>query len=104
MWPRTRRDGSFDDSNLQVGTSFAEHVRSAQTAGSCTDNDNVAFGVGVQVLEVATSHGTGNLALADGIELEGFPSVNHVLEGFGSTELHVSIAIDGFGRHGAQGR
>lgn len=97
----TRRDRSFNDGDFEVWTSFAEHVRSAQTAGSSTNNDNVAFGVGVQVLEVATSHGTGDLALANGIELEALPSVNHVLEGFGSIELHESISVDGFSRHRA---
>ena len=100
---RTRGDRSFDDSNLEVWTSFAKHVCSAQAAGSSTDDDDVAFRVGVQVLEVATSHGTGDLALTDGIELEGIPFVNHVLERIGSIELHQSIAVDGFGRHRAQG-
>lgn len=98
---RTRRYRSLDDSNLEVRTSFAKHIGSAQTTGTCTNNDNITFSVGVQVLEIATSHGTGDLALADGVEFEGFPFVNHVLKGFGSIELDVSITIGSFGRHGA---
>lgn len=47
-------DAGFDDGNLQVGTLLAEHVGSAKTARSSTDDDDVGFGVVVQVGKVAT--------------------------------------------------
>ena len=37
----SRRDGCFNDSNLEIRTSLPEHVGSAQTARSSPDNDNV---------------------------------------------------------------
>jgi hypothetical protein len=87
----TWRDGSFNDGNLEIRTSFAEHVGSAQTAGSSTNDDDVGLGVSVEVLEVAASHGTGHLRLADGSKCEILlPLVGHFLEGLG----FVSVAID----------
>jgi hypothetical protein len=85
----SRRDGSLNDGDLEIGTSLAKHVSSAETAGSGTDDDNVRLGVRVQVLEVATSHGTGDLGLADGSEREALlPFVGHVLEGLRLVAVH----------------
>lgn len=78
-----RRHGGLDDGNLEVGTFLAEDVGGAQATGSGTDNDNVRLGIVIQVLEVATSHGSRDLALADGSELEAVPFAHHILDGFG---------------------
>jgi hypothetical protein len=79
----TRRHGSLDDGDLEIGTLLAQDVSSAKTAGSCADDDNVGLGVGVEVLEVATSHSARDLALADGGELEVIPVTEHLLNGLG---------------------
>ena len=45
-WPPSQAatswaDGSLDDGNLQVWSSLCQHVGRGQTAGTCTDDDNV---------------------------------------------------------------
>lgn len=76
------RNGSFDDGDLEIGTSLAKHVSSAETAGPGTNDDDVGFGIGVEVLEVATSHSTRDLRLTDGSEREALlPLMGHLLEG-----------------------
>ena len=88
----TWRDGSLNDGNLEIRTSFTEHVGSAQTAGSGTNDDDVGLSVGVEVLEVATGHGTRDLRLADGSKCKALlPFAGHFLEGLGL----VSVAIEG---------
>ena len=59
------RDGRLDDSDFQVGACLAEHVRGAETAGSGTHDHDVGFGVGVEVVEVATGHGARDLGFTD---------------------------------------
>jgi hypothetical protein len=66
----TWRDRRFNDSDLEIRTSLAEHVCGAETAGAGTNNDDVGLGVSVQVLEVALSHGARHLGLADRSERE----------------------------------
>ena len=80
---RTWGDGGFDDGDLQVRAGLAEHVRRAQSARAGADDDDVAFGVGVKVLKVASGHSPRHLTLPDGIEGERFPTVGHVVEGLG---------------------
>jgi hypothetical protein len=45
-----RRDGGFDDCDAKVGTLLAEDVGSAETTRSGTNDDNVRFGIFVEVL------------------------------------------------------
>ena len=76
------RDRSLNDGDLEIGASLAEHVGSAETAGSGTDDDNIGLSIGVKVLEVAAGHGARDLGLADGSEREALlPLVGHLLEG-----------------------
>lgn len=79
----TRRHRSLDDGDLEIGSLLAQDVSGTQTAGSSADDDNVGLGIVVQVLEVATSHGAGDLALPDGGELEVIPITKHFLNGLG---------------------
>ena len=89
--PTARRDRSFDDSNLQVRTSFAKHVGRAEATRSSADNDNVRLSIGIEVIEIAASHGAGNLRLADRSELEALlPLFGEFIESFGL----VAISID----------
>jgi hypothetical protein len=98
----TWRDGGFNDGDLEIRTSLAEHVGSAQTAGSGTDDDDIRLGVSVEVLEIATSHGAGDLRFADGSKCEALlPFVGHFFEGLGlvsvaieSNWLHIESALD----------
>ena len=103
IW-RTRRDRSLNNSNLEIWTRFAKHVGSAQAARSSAHNYNVALSVRVQILEVATSHGAGDLALADGCELEGLPFFGQVFEELGlAIDRYVTIAVDRLDGHAAHG-
>ena len=76
----TWRYGRFDDGNLEIRTRLAKHIGSAETTRSSSDDDDITLGIGVKVFEVATSHSTGDLALADGIEGERVPFVSKSLD------------------------
>lgn len=52
----SRGDASLDNCNLQVGTLLAKHIRSAQPAGTRTDDNNVGLGVVVKVRKVAAGY------------------------------------------------
>lgn len=97
----TGSDTRLNDGNLQVWASLAKHVCSAETARPGTDDDNVRFGVGVKVVEVAAGHGTRDLRLTDRSKLEALlPFVGHVLEGLGLVvvdwdRLHVERSLQG---------
>src|SRR5882672_8180529 len=56
--PASWRYRSLDDCNLEIGTSLAEHVGSAESTRTGTNDDNVGLGVRVKVVEVATGHST----------------------------------------------
>ena len=64
------RDGSFNDGNLEVRTSLAEHISSAETARPSANNDNIGLSVRVEVIEVTACHSTADLGLANGSKLE----------------------------------
>jgi hypothetical protein len=83
------RNGSLDEGNLEIGASFAEHIRSAKTTRSGADDDNVGLSVCVEVIEVTASHGTADLRLSDGSKLEALlPVLGQFSEslGFGSID------------------
>lgn len=101
-------DGSFDDGDLEIWTSLAKHVCSAKTARSSTNDDDVGLGVGVEIIEVATSHGTRDLGLADWSERKALlPLVGQLFESLGfrgvdSKCLEIKVlfqwnAVDGSG-------
>src|SRR4051812_2954491 len=82
------RDGCFNDGNLQVGTSFAEHVCSTETARSSTDNDDVGFGIGIEIVEVTTSHRTRDLGLSNWSECKALlPFLCQFLECLGLSRM-----------------
>lgn len=76
----TGGDVSLDDGNLQVGAGLSQAVGGGETAATGADNDNVALGVLVKVVEVAAGHLTGDLALTDRLEAEVTPLASHLLD------------------------
>lgn len=76
-----RGDVGLHDSNLQVGTSLCQAVGSRQTTAASTNNDNVALGILVKVVEVATGHLARDLTLTDRPEAEVLPLASHFLDG-----------------------
>ena len=108
----TWRDRGLDDCNFEIRTGFTKHVSRTQSTRASADDYNVAFGVGVQVVEVAASHGPGHLALADGSELERLPFICEIVENFGlGIDLYVTdgaigavCSIDCFRGQGGHGR
>jgi len=108
------RNRGFNDGNLEVWTSFAQHVSSTETTGSCSNNDNVGLRIGVEIGEVATGHGTRDLRLADGSECEALlPLVSQLAESLslrlGSIDCEAlevkgilqrcSLSVSGLGKH-----
>jgi hypothetical protein len=84
----------LDDGNLQVWTGLGQAVGGRETAAASADDDNVALGVLVKIVEVATGHLAGDLALADRPEAEVLPLARHLLDG--------SLGLDSAGyRHTA---
>lgn len=77
----TRGDTGLDDGDLQVRTSLSKTVGSTETARAGANDDDVGLGVLVQVGEVATSHGSADLRLTDGTEVERLPVTSHGLNG-----------------------
>jgi len=115
--PPTRSDIGLDDGDLQVRTRLGQHVGGAETAGAGADDDDVALGVLVQVVEVAAGHGARDLALADRGEPEVIPLAGELvqqlglgaLRGDGDNQLALQAGADGgrgrlvegsWGRHG----
>ena len=84
----TRAYARLNDGNLQIGSLLPQHVRGRQSTRSGTDNDDVAFGIVVQVGEITARHGAGDLGLADWGEGEVGPFAEHAcLNGFLRLEL-----------------
>jgi hypothetical protein len=79
----TRSDAGLDHSNLKVGTLRGQSVRSTETTGSSTDDDNIRLGVGVQVVKVTTGHSTGDLRLTNRGKGELLPVVLDLGQGLG---------------------
>ncbi len=101
---RTGRDGSFYDSDLEIRTSFSKNIRSAQPTGAGADNDDIALSIRVEVLEVATSHSTRDLALTDGIKGESVPFLSKVVKKLGfARELYMAVTTQRLGRHWTDG-
>jgi len=97
---RTWGDGSFNDGDLEIRTGFPKHISSAQTTGAGANNDDVTLGISVEVLEVATSHGTRDLALTDGIEGKNVPFLGKVVKELGfASKLDMAVAVQGLSRH-----
>jgi hypothetical protein len=75
-----RGNTGLNHGDLEVGTLGGERVCRAETAGSRTNDDDIRFGVVVQVIEVATCHGARDLRLTDGSKRELLPVVLHLSE------------------------
>ena len=95
----TRGNIGLNDGDLQVRTGLGQAVGSRETAATSTDDDNVALGVLVEVSEVAAGHLAGDLALADGPELEVAPLARHLFDGGlgldGTSDRHTTGMRDG---------
>ena len=87
----TRRDGSLDDCNLQIGSCFGKDISGAETTASSANNNNVTFSVCIKILEVARSHGTHDLTLANWVKAEAIPFASKFFQ-----ELALDIAASGF--------
>lgn len=107
MSSHTWRDGGFNDGDLQVRSSISKHVGGAETAGSGTDDDDVALGVFVEILEVATGHGTRDLALTDRGEIEFVPFSSELVQNpglaGGSVQRGVIAAVADISLQGVDG-
>ena len=90
----TRGDIGLDNGNLQVRTGLGQTVGCRETTAASANNDNITFSILVEVGEVAASHLTGDLALANRPEAEVTPLACHLLDG--------GLGLDGTGdRHTA---
>jgi hypothetical protein len=95
----TRGDIGLDDGNLQVRTGLGQAVGGRETAAASADDNDIALGVLVEVGKVATGHLAGDLALADGPELEVAPPARHLFDGGlgldGASDRHTTGMRDG---------
>lgn len=74
-------DTGLDDGDLEIWTSLGEAVSGGKTAAAGSHDDDVGLGIVVEVAEVASGHGAGDLTLANVGELEVRPAAGHLLDG-----------------------